>query len=150
LLETVALGLRVSIVACGNVTLKRPEFGHGLEPDECYYIQNANRVIEIRELDLRVDPPPDLVIEIESTRTIIDRLELYHAMGVPEIWCYDGERLRMLVRAESPNYSEVQASRAFPQLTAERLSASLARAGLVDDTTLCLELLDWVRQSPTA
>lgn len=149
MLESVALGWRISVVACGNVTLKRPELAQGLEPDECYYIQNANRVTDIRELDLTVDPPPDLAIEIESTRTIVDRWDLFHALGIPEIWCYDGERVRMLVRSDAPNYTEVNASRAFPLLTVERLSACLARVGTVDDTTLCLELLDWARQSPS-
>lgn len=148
LLEAAALGFRMPLVACGNITLNRADIDRGLEPDECYYVRNAGRVAAVRELDFRTDPPPDLVVEIEVSRTVLDRLDLYAALGVPEVWRYDGERVRFLLRSEAGVYAEAPASVAFPRLTAAQLGGYLARAGTVDDTTLCLELLEWARQAP--
>ncbi|MBX9628762.1 MAG: Uma2 family endonuclease [Gemmataceae bacterium] len=150
LLEAAALGFRAPLVGCGNVTLSRADLDRGLEPDECYYVRNAAAACAVRELDLRADPPPDLVVEIESTRTVADRLELYAALGVPEVWRYDGDRLRILLRAAGGAYVDAPAGLAFPRLTADLLGGYLARAGTVDDTARCLELFDWARALPPA
>lgn len=150
LLEAAALGFRAPLVGCGNVTLSRADLDRGLEPDECYHARHAAAVRGVRELDLRTDPPPDLVVEIVSTRTVADRLELYAALGVPEVWRYDGDRLRILLRAADGAYVDAPAGLAFPRLTADLLGGYLARAGTVDDTSLCLELLEWARTPPPA
>jgi Uma2 family endonuclease len=151
LIEAAALGFRVPVVACGNVTLGRADLDRGFEPDECYYVRNAARVEAIRELDLRSDPPPDLAVEIEVSRNILDRLDLYGSLGIPEVWRYDGESLRFLTRTADGSYADTPASLAFPQLTAAILGDYLTRAGTVDDTSLCLELMEWARQiAPSA
>lgn len=147
LLEAAALGFRTPLVASGNVTLSRPDLDRGLEPDECYYVRNAARVAAVRELDLRTDPPPDLVVEIEVSRTVLDRLDLHAALGVPEVWRYDGDRVRFLVRSAAGTYAEAPASLAFPLLTADHFGGYLARAGTTDDTALCLEVFEWARQA---
>jgi Uma2 family endonuclease len=147
LLEAAALGFRLPLVACGNVTLNRGDLDRGLEPDECYYVRNAARVAEVRELDFRTDPPPDLVVEVEVSRTVLDRLDLYAALGIPEVWRYDGERVRFLVRSAAGVYEEVATGPAFPTLTPALLGEYLARAGTVDDTALCLELMEWARRT---
>jgi Uma2 family endonuclease len=146
LLEAAAMGFRLPLVACGNVTMARGDLDRGLEPDECYYIQNASRVSSVRELDFRTDPVPDLAIEIEVSRTVLDRLDLYAALGVGEIWCYDGNRVRFLV-LDAGNYVEVETGRNLPLLTAAQLGAILARAGTIDDTALCLEFMEWARNA---
>ena len=150
LLEAAALGFRAPLVACGNVTLSRADLGRGLEPDECYYVRNAARVVAIRELDFRTDPPPDLVVEVEVSRTIVDRLDLYAVLGIPEIWRYDGDQMRFLARTPTGGYVETPASLAFPPLTAALLGGYLTRAGTVDDTALCFELMEWARQTAPA
>jgi Uma2 family endonuclease len=150
LLEAAALGFRTPLTASGNVTLGRADLDRGLEPDECYYVRNAAAVAEVRELDLRSDPPPDLVVEIEASRTVTDRLGLLASLGVPEVWRYDGDRLRILLRAADGAYVDAPAGLAFPRLTADLLGGYLARAGTVDDTTLCLELFEWARAAPPA
>jgi len=146
LFEAVAMGFRVPVVACGNLTLSRADLDRGLEVDECYYIQNAAKVSAVRELDFATDPPPDLFIEIEVSRTVMDRLELCAAMKIPEVWRYDGEALRILVRAGA-GYADSQSSLAFPELTAAVLGGYLARLGAVDDTTLCNVIFEWARRA---
>lgn len=150
LLETASLGFRTPLVGCGNVTLSRADLDRGLEPDECYYVREAGRMAAVRELNLATDPPPDLVVEVEVSRTVADRLPLYAALRVPEVWRYDGDRLQFLLRADDGTYIPAAASAALPRLTAAVLGGYLARAGTADDTTLCLELLDWVRSLPPA
>jgi hypothetical protein len=82
---------------------------------------------------------------------VADRLDLYAALGIPEVGRYDGDRARFLVRSAAGVYAEAPASLAFPPLTAELLGGFLARAGAaVDDTALCLELMEWARRiAPT-
>ncbi|MDB5312444.1 MAG: hypothetical protein JWO38_6646 [Gemmataceae bacterium] len=147
LIEAAALGFRIPLVASGNLTLNRPGLDRGLEPDECYYVRNTTRVAAVRELDFRTDPVPDLVVEVEVSRTVLDRLDLYTALGIAEVWRFDGDRVRFLVRSETGGYDETPANLAFPLLTAAGLGGYLARAGTVDDTTLCLELMEWARQA---
>ncbi len=144
LFEAAAMGFRTAVVACGNLTLSRADLDRALEPDECYYVQNAATVSDVRELDFATDPPPDLFIEIEVSRTVMDRLELCGKMKIPEVWRYDGATFRILVRSGN-TYIEALTSLAFPKLTANVLSGYLARQGSVDDTTLCNEILEWAR-----
>jgi len=147
LVETASMGFRVPLAGSGGTTLKQPDLGRGMEPDECFYVRDALKYSAARDLDLTQDAPPDLAIEIEATRVLGDRLDILSALGVAEVWRYDGDRLRILVRAADGTYAERPAGLAFPLLTADLLTGYLARVGTTDDTTLCLELLDWARQA---
>lgn len=145
LIETAALGFRIPLTGSGAKTLKRPDLDRGMEPDVCYYVRDAKKYAEVRDFDPTTDPPPDLAIEVEDSRTLGDRIDVLGALGVAEVWRYDGDRLRILTRAPAGTYTEVPASLVFPRLTADLLDGYLARIGTTDDTTLCLELLDWAR-----
>ena len=63
----------------------------GLEPDDCYYLANAAKVRNWATLDLERDPPPDLALEVEITRSCLNRMGVYAGLGVPEVWRFDGE-----------------------------------------------------------
>ena len=69
-----------------TVTLWRRRKSRGLEPDNCYWIASVERLAGKTHIDLRVDPPPDLAIEIDFTRSSLDRMSIYAALGVPEVW----------------------------------------------------------------
>src|SRR5581483_1300369 len=77
----------------GSVTLRRRDRRRGLEPDNCYWIASAARLQGKTRLDLRVDPPPDLAIEMDVTHSSLDRLSIYAALRVPEVWRLDDQRL---------------------------------------------------------
>ena len=49
------------------MTCDRQDLARGLEPDQCYYIQNEGKVWGKDHIDLQIDPPPDLAIEIDIT-----------------------------------------------------------------------------------
>jgi len=109
-------------IALGSTTLKNPDTGQGAEPDECYYIQHEAQVRGKERLDLRVDPPPDLALEIDLTsRTHFRNYEL---LGIPELWRYDGKRLEILV-LENGAYAESETSRQFPWLPLKTLVPGL-------------------------
>src|SRR5450759_997473 len=80
----------------GSTTWKRSDLAKGLEGDECYYIQHEQQVRGRDDLDLRRDPPPDLVVEVDITHHAMERLGIYAAMGVPEVWRFDGEKIEFL------------------------------------------------------
>jgi len=75
-----------------------------LEPDECYYVAHAADVAAKDKLDLRIDPPPDLAIEVEISPPDVARVPIYAALGVPEVWRYDEEGLRPMRRTRSGTY----------------------------------------------
>jgi Uma2 family endonuclease len=122
--QVIAEELRVNVEATGATTLRRKSLGQGIEPDESYYVGNAATVIGHLEFDLSVDPPPDVAIEIDITSDSLDKLPVYAALGVPEVWRYDGKTVRFYKLA-GENYEGIQNSLAFPVLTAEDLTQCL-------------------------
>ena len=78
------------------------------------------------EIDLTIDPPPDLVIEVEITSSAIRKLKLFATMGVPEVWRHDGERLEMFALKDS-QYQPIEASQSLPGLNPYIINTILAK-----------------------
>lgn len=116
LVETISLDLGIPIASCGSTTFRREDLARGLEPDECYYVGNEPRVRDGHELDLAHDPPPDLAIEVDITSSSLDRQGIYAALGVPELWRYDGEQFHLLHLQPDGSYAGREQSRSFPFL----------------------------------
>src|SRR5262249_50647840 len=93
LVEVVAEELNVDLRNLGSTTFKCEEQMRGTEPDSCFYIQHASSIAGKTSVDLAADPPPDLVIEVDITRDSMDKLAVYAALRVPEIWRFDGSVL---------------------------------------------------------
>ena len=77
------------------MTCKREDLAKGLEPDDCYYVQNEAKVRNKVEIDFAVDPPPDLAIEVEVSQQFGQEDPDLCRPGVPELWRYDGQILRI-------------------------------------------------------
>ena len=131
LIRIVASDLKLPLIGGGSTTFRSRESEVGLEPDRCFYIRHASAVMGKRELDLAVDPPPDLVVEIEVSRRIIDRLELYAALRVPEVWRCDGKRLEVLTLSGG-NYLVSDKSGVFPQRRIEEIIPLIERSWMTD------------------
>ena len=117
MIECVTEELDIPSNALGSTTFKKRLADRALEADDCYYIANAGRLgRHHRQPDLDVDPPPDLAIEIEITNRLIAKLGTYAGIGVPEIWRYDGESLRVLLLRPGGTYEVSEISLAFPFL----------------------------------
>ena len=96
----------------GSTTLKRPPLA-GIEPDTCFYIQNAALMRPGRNLDLNQSPPPDLAIECDLTSKTV--IQAYESIQVPEIWIYANEHLSIYLYSEQ-GYQDSQRSQIFPEL----------------------------------
>lgn len=116
-----------------STTFKREDIQRGFEADSCFYVEEAPRVRGKERIDLRVDRPPDLVVEIEITSPTIPKLPIFAQFGVPEVWRYDGERLHILVLV-GDRYVESPQSSVLPGLSAVAVSDILRE----------VESLEWV------
>lgn len=101
----------------GVITLRRSGVP-GVEPDACFYIQNYQAILGKRQLDLEVDPPPDLAIEIDLTS--ITDIHDYIPFAVPEVWIYQRQQLQ-IYGFEQGQYAERQTSQIFPAIAIQTL-----------------------------
>lgn len=136
---------RIPIAGCESTTFKNIKLRQGLEPDKCYYIAHELVVREKDNLDLRVDPPPDLVVEVEVTSKLVPKLPIYANMGVPEIWRMEKSRLQFLALGEDKKYTPIERSLSFPELTPADIQQFLDRRLELDETSLVAEMRAWVR-----
>ena len=117
----------------GSTTFKRQELERGFEPDSCFYVENIERVHGKDRIDLAVDPPPDLVVEVDITSPSISKLPIFAEFGVPEVWRFDGERLSIL-RLRHGSYQAVETSEVFPGVSAAAMEQLLAQGRALDRT----------------
>src|SRR5262249_2185065 len=103
-----------------TVTLRQRRRRRGLGPDCCYWTASAPRLLGKREVDLRVDPPPDLAVEVDVTSSSLDRMSIYATLAVPEVWRLSGEGFTFNL-LEKGQYRVRPNSLAFPRLTSADL-----------------------------
>jgi Uma2 family endonuclease len=108
----------------GTATFRREDLRKGFEPDSWFYIQNAAAVRGKEEIVLGLDPPPDLVVEVDIASESVDRFPIFAAVGVPEVWHCDGESV-VILRLAGKDYAETSRSVALPLLNAEIATAFL-------------------------
>ena len=142
--ESVSEELNIEIRSLGSLTCRREDLARGLEPDQCYYIQNEDVVWDKEQIDLNQDPPPDLVLEIDVTSSSIDRLSLYASLGVPEVWRYNGNRL-IIYQLEAQEYTERDVSPTFPFLSQVEMLRFLELRRTTKENALIRLFREWVR-----
>lgn len=145
LLEALTEEMDLPILSLGNTTFRREDRSRGLEPDECWYIQHEAEMRGKTEIDLAHMPPPDLVLEVGVSRSIMDRMEIYARLGVPEVWRFDGHELRVCRLCRDASYVEVDRSPTFPNVPLEGFRETLVRRGQADETSLVRAFRVWVR-----
>jgi Uma2 family endonuclease len=146
-IEVLTEELGLPLASYGNLTMRRRRRQRGLEPDQCYWIQNEGASRNLQVFDLRLTPPPDLVIEVEVSRSALNRMGIYAALGAPEVWCFDGQALTFQSLGPNKQYAPASRSRAFPQLAPSDLVPFLALRGQVEENALIRQFRAWVRQS---
>ena len=145
MIEAATEELGIPISSASSTTLKAEWDERGLEADESYYITNESRVRGRDEIDLRVDPPPDLAIEVDISSSSLDQLGIYASLGVPEVWLYDGISLKVLQLQPDGTYTRQTQSPAFPFLPLEEVERFLARRDETDETTWIRSFRAWVK-----
>jgi Uma2 family endonuclease len=146
LIETIFLERDLPVRSGGSMTFQRADLEKGFEPDECWWIQHEADVRAKRKFDFRRDPPPDLAIEVEISRSLVDRVGIFAAMGVKELWRHNGKRLRFAVLQEDGTYRDQATSLAFPFLRPADLEPYLRIDDRTDETTRVRRFRDWLRQ----
>ncbi|MFW5664543.1 MAG: Uma2 family endonuclease [Coleofasciculus sp.] len=146
LVEAATEELDIEIRSLGSRTCDRANLARGLEPDQCYYIQNEALVRGVAQIDLNQFPPPDLALDIDITSSSINRLSIYAILGVPEVWRYDGQTLTIL-SWQNGEYLSLDRSIALPLLNAEDLVRFLALRNTIGETKLVKQFRRWVKDS---
>lgn len=125
-LETFTEVHEIEIQSVASTTFRRRDLKKAFEADESYYVTHAEEIRQKEEVDLEVDPPPDVVIEVEITRSAIHKLRLFSKMGVPEVWRHNGERLEMFQLVDG-EYEPIEQSKEVPGLSIKMVSQVLDR-----------------------
>jgi Uma2 family endonuclease len=144
LIRVMSLELGVTLETRGAATFKSKLLKKGLEPNACFYVQNAARVIGKRRIMLDVDPPPDVVVEVDTTNESLPKFPIYVALGVPEIWRYDGQRTHFYKLA-GEGYEVIQNSLAFPNFTTEDLTQYMEQSKTEGQTAALTALIKMLR-----
>jgi Uma2 family endonuclease len=134
----------LTVEAAGATTYKQESLLKGSEGDESFYVQNATAIIGKRQIDLDIDPPPDVVVEVDITNESLSKFPIYAAFLVPEIWRYDGKQARIyhLVNQTSVERDE---SLSFPVLTAQAMTEFLEQSKTQGQTAALAAFRQWVR-----
>jgi Uma2 family endonuclease len=146
LVEAFTTELRIPRRSFGSMTCRQKEKLRGLEPDECYYILHHSRIRELEEIDLEVDPPPDLAIEVEIRRGAMKRMRIYSALGVPEVWRWRKGALKAYSLQADGKYEEIETSLNLPTLRPKELTPFLDAKRAADESQWILSFRQWVQE----
>ncbi len=146
IVEILAEELGIPLIAAGSTTLNREDLDRGLEADAAFYLGDLTRIKDRDELDLESDPPPDLAIEIEITHSVLSRLGIYGALGVPEIWRFDGKILRILARQADGSYREAPGSKFMPWFSIAEIAQSMRLEEDRDDSQWARAFRAWIAE----
>ena len=136
----------LTLESAGSTTFRRELKKKGVEPDDCFYIQSADKVIgKVKLLDPKNYPAPDIAFEVDITHSSLDKFPIYAALEVPEVWIYDGETVSFY-ELEAENYHQISHSRALPLLSAEKLTEFLAMSRTTGQTAALKKFRLWLRE----
>jgi Uma2 family endonuclease len=145
MVEAMTLSMRIPVQTIGTTTITSRRSLSGLQPDEAYYIQSEARVRGSSVFRPDIDPPPDLALEVDVTHQSRQKLKVYAALHIREIWLHDGRRLQFL-RLAKGDYKATKRSVAFPWLEPSDIQMFLDRRGDKNETDLLLEFLRWAKK----
>ncbi|MFH7030576.1 MAG: Uma2 family endonuclease [Heteroscytonema crispum UTEX LB 1556] len=146
LVVALAEELNLNLKSVGSVTCKRPDLLRGVEPDSSFYIQNEPLMRQKQNLDLTQDPPPDLVVEVDYTSASVDRMQIYQALGVPEVWRYD-EPTMQIYQLRDGIYLQCDVSPTFANLPlTTEITRFLAESFKIGEIPMIRAFRSWVKQ----
>jgi Uma2 family endonuclease len=163
--EVMTEELEIEVCSLGSTTWSRKDLQKGLEPDECYYIQNELAVRGKSEIDLAVDPPPDLAIEqssgcaneIDNTSSSLNRMGIYAALEIPEIWRLDSlayskgnQQTFTILRLVNGNYQACTTSVVLPLFNDIVLTSFLDLSQTMGETSLIRHVRQWIKEQLAA
>lgn len=150
MVRLLTLELGIEVANGGGMTFRREVLDRGMEPDDCWWVQHERIMRGRDDYDIERDPPPDLAVEIEVSRNILNRLDIYAALRIPEIWRWKGQQVQILLLGADGKYVESERSRAFPFLPMEEINHFLALRKKMGETELLRKFQEWVRRNRAA
>jgi Uma2 family endonuclease len=144
IVEITAEETRRDFVRSGSTTFKRQDLAKGFEPDSSFYFRQAELIRGKEDIDLSCDPSPELVIEIDISRSSLNRFPIFAAIGVAEIWRYDGRRVQFYA-LEGNSYGSIDRSSILPPMTAAQATVFLEASKIEKSTVWLHEVREWVR-----
>ncbi len=148
LVNTLAEEMGINTRSFGSATFRRADLQRGFEPDGCFYVQSVTRIQGRTELDLTVDPPPDLVIEIDLTSPSLPKFPIFAQLGVPEVWRADGSQMHIFC-LEGGQYVAHAESSILIGITAEVITRFVRESSTLDRLTWLHRVRAWVQQRET-
>lgn len=146
LVRTIADEWNLPLKKMGSLTLKKAGIQKGVEPDSCYYVQNEPLVRGKADIRLDQDPPPDLVLEVDMSSHSLDKLPIYAALGVVEVWRYDGvQLLGYCLNSQDQSYTLISVSHVFSPLVLADLLPFIAQSLTAGETATLKAFRSWLR-----
>jgi Uma2 family endonuclease len=148
LVETLAEEFGHAIATAGNMTFQREDLDRGLEGDDCFWIAHEREMRGKKTWEPDEDPPPDLILEIEISRSALNRMAMYAALKVPEVWCFDGTSLRVYLLQADHTYRRADRSPTFPTVPLEGIVPFLELSEATDFLGMVRAFREWLRGLP--
>ena len=145
MIETYAFASDTPIQSVGSMTLQAATGGRGVQPDKAYYLAHEPFVHCKETYDPAIDPPPDLVIEVNVTSSSLPRLPVFAKIGVPEIWRHQRGRLRFYRLSSQGAYESTERSVAFPFLKAADIMRFVKRRSEIGENAVVREFVKWAQ-----
>ena len=144
IVDRLSVYLRIRVLFYGSATMRKQSKMKGAEPDACFYIQNAGLVGKKKRFDFEIDPPPDVVVEIDLHHDSLPKFSIYAALGVPELWRFDGASLTIYHLADE-QYLPSEVSHSLPMLAGSLLTEFLQRSAKEDQCDILLAFEEWLK-----
>ena len=130
----------------GSTTMRRKRKQKGLEPDDCYWIAHASVIRGKTTIDLRTDPPPDLAVEVDVSRSSLNRMAIYEKLRMPEVWRHNADGLTFNVLNAEGKYEVSPVSTLFPvPISSADLVPFIQMRNSMDDNAVIKQFRVWVR-----
>ena len=126
LVSIVAFEMKIEYTSLGSTTFQRRDIKVGFEPDSSYYFTRVP-IQGKKRIDLSVDPPPDLVVEIDIASSSIEKLPMFASIGVSEVWCYRDGTMEIFLLKQG-TYVPAASSASLPFLGAETLTTLIKQS----------------------
>lgn len=104
----------IEIASSGSTTLSSTEAQRAIEADESFYFASADQIRGNADIDLSVDPPPDLLIEVDVTNSSLNKLDICRSLAIPEVWRFKDERIEVYVLQDDQQYALHDRSSVLP------------------------------------
>ncbi|MEP6902996.1 MAG: Uma2 family endonuclease [Actinomycetota bacterium] len=145
LVTTICNEKEIDFINAGSTTFRQRAKAKGVEPDTAFYIQNEIRIRGFKHLDLSKDPPPDLVIEVDLTSPSLNKMAIYAALGVSEVWLLKDNQV-VFYKLFGGVYQQISNSLALPFLDNQTVNNFLESGFSESSSKWNKEVREWIKK----